>query len=194
MVPKQPCKVAWGKEFNSLTTESQTTKFSSANFQKISNPSYTILRIQRLEDKQCRSWWGGSWWATSSRSTLFANSAIFVTGSQRVKEPLLNFPPSVLPLWSIVRSFGFFTSGVSVSLPQEFVTLLLWQMFRNACVLFFVSAIKVHDSQAYRNMDVTAARISFIFGTRDIFLSRQIILCGTERNGTTSAAHYGEWI
>ena len=41
--------------FNSLTTEKQTTKFSSANFQKISNPNYTILRIQRLEGKQCRS-------------------------------------------------------------------------------------------------------------------------------------------
>ena len=34
--------------FNSLTTEKQTTKFSSANFQKMLNPSYIILRIQRL--------------------------------------------------------------------------------------------------------------------------------------------------
>ena len=40
---------------NSLTTEKQTTKVSSANFQKNLNPSYTILRIQRLEGKQCRS-------------------------------------------------------------------------------------------------------------------------------------------
>ena len=40
---------------NSLTTEKQTTKFSSANFQKILSPSYIILRIQRLEGKQCRS-------------------------------------------------------------------------------------------------------------------------------------------
>ena len=54
--------------FNSLTTEKQTTNFSSAKFQKILNPSYIILRIQRLEGKQCRS-------------TLFANSAIFVSGS-----------------------------------------------------------------------------------------------------------------
>ena len=66
---------------NSLTTEKQTTKFSSANFQKMLSPSYIILRIQRLEGKQCRSRWGGSLWATSSRSMLFANSAIFVTGS-----------------------------------------------------------------------------------------------------------------
>ena len=40
---------------NSLTTEKQTTKFSSANFQKMLSPSYIILRIQRLEGKQCRS-------------------------------------------------------------------------------------------------------------------------------------------
>ena len=29
------------------------TKFSSANFQKMLIPNYTILRIQRLEGKQC---------------------------------------------------------------------------------------------------------------------------------------------
>ena len=40
---------------NSLTTEKQTTKYSSANFQKMLSPSYIILRIQRLEGKQCRS-------------------------------------------------------------------------------------------------------------------------------------------
>ena len=45
---------------NSLTTEKQTTKFSSANFQKKLSPSYIILRIQSLEGKQCRSKLGGS--------------------------------------------------------------------------------------------------------------------------------------
>ena len=40
---------------NSLTTEKQTTKFSSANFQKMLSPSYIILRIQNLGGKQCRS-------------------------------------------------------------------------------------------------------------------------------------------
>ena len=66
---------------NSLTTKKQTTKFSSAKFQKMISPRYIILRIQWLKGKQCRSRWGGSWWAISSRSTLFANSAIFVSGS-----------------------------------------------------------------------------------------------------------------
>ena len=36
---------------NSLTTKKQTTKFSSANFQKMFSPSYIILRAQRLEGK-----------------------------------------------------------------------------------------------------------------------------------------------
>ena len=63
---------------NSLTTKKQTTQLiTSANFKKMVSPSYIILRIQRLAGKQYRSWWGGSSWATSSRSTLFANSAIF---------------------------------------------------------------------------------------------------------------------
>ena len=46
-----------------LTTKKQTTKFSSANFKKMLSPSYIILRIQRLESKQCRCRWGGSLWA-----------------------------------------------------------------------------------------------------------------------------------
>ena len=40
---------------NSLTTKKQKTKFSSANLQKMLSPNYIVLRIQRLEDKQCRS-------------------------------------------------------------------------------------------------------------------------------------------
>ena len=47
--------VAIGYVSNSLTTKKQTTIFSSANFQKMLSPSYIILRIQRVEGKQCRS-------------------------------------------------------------------------------------------------------------------------------------------
>ena len=43
--------------FNSLIIKKQTTK---ANFQNMLSPSYIILRIQRLEGKQCRSRRGGS--------------------------------------------------------------------------------------------------------------------------------------
>ena len=48
-------QTAYKYPINSLTTEKQTTKFSSANFQKMLSPSYIILRIQRLEGKQCGS-------------------------------------------------------------------------------------------------------------------------------------------
>ena len=47
------CKLPYS--INSLTTKKQTTKYSSANFQKTLSPSCIILRIQRLESKQCRS-------------------------------------------------------------------------------------------------------------------------------------------
>ena len=42
-------------KFISLTTKQQTTKFWSANFPKKLSPCYIIVRIQRLEVKQCRS-------------------------------------------------------------------------------------------------------------------------------------------
>ena len=62
---------------NSLTTYKQSIKFSSADLQKkILSPSCIILRIQRLKDKQCRSRWGGSSWATSSRSTQLFSSLL----------------------------------------------------------------------------------------------------------------------
>ena len=45
-----------------------------------------------------------------------------------------------------------------------------------ACVLFSNSAVKVHrhDSQAYRNMEMTRERISFTFDPRDMLLSLQM--------------------
>ena len=52
------------KKLSTLLTpqlpKQQTTKFSSANFQKMLNPSYIILSIPRLEGKECKSRRGGS--------------------------------------------------------------------------------------------------------------------------------------
>ena len=60
------------------------TKFSTANFQqKKLRPSVIILTIQRPVGKQRRSGSGGLQ-ATSSRTTLFANSAICVSDTKRV--------------------------------------------------------------------------------------------------------------
>ena len=43
-----------------------------------------------------------------------------------------------------------------------------------ACILLWSSAVRVHDSQAYRKMDVTRERISHISELREILLSIQI--------------------
>ena len=42
-----------------------------------------------------------------------------------------------------------------------------------ACVLLWDSAVRVHDSQAYRKMDVTRERTSRILELREILLSIQ---------------------
>ena len=42
-----------------------------------------------------------------------------------------------------------------------------------ACILLWSSAVRVHDSQAYRKMDVTRGRISRILELREILLSIQ---------------------
>ena len=41
------------------------------------------------------------------------------------------------------------------------------------CILLWNSAVRVHDSQAYRKMDVTRARISRTLELREILLSFQ---------------------
>ena len=42
-----------------------------------------------------------------------------------------------------------------------------------ACIILWCSAVRVHDSLAYRKMDVTRERISNILGLRKILLSFQ---------------------
>ena len=42
-----------------------------------------------------------------------------------------------------------------------------------ACILLWNSAVRVHDSQGYRKMDVTMERISRILELREILLSIQ---------------------
>ena len=42
-----------------------------------------------------------------------------------------------------------------------------------ACILLWSSAVKVHDSQAYKKMDVIRERVSLILELREILLSIQ---------------------
>ena len=46
-----------------------------------------------------------------------------------------------------------------------------------ACILFWNSVVRVHDSQANRKMNVTRERFSRIMELREIFLSFQTDLC-----------------
>ena len=61
------------------------------------------------------------------------------------------------------------------------------------CILLWSSAVRVHDSQAYRKMDVTRERISRILELREILLSFQ-----TEMNGMndplSSTPLIGVWL
>ena len=78
-----------------------------------------------------------------------------------------------------VRSLSYFLVTAWIFLQAS--SKVIWslhEMFNNSrlhlisktCVLFSNSAVKVHDSQAYRNIDKTRERISFIFDPRDMLL------------------------
>ena len=57
-------------------------------------------------------------------------------------------------------------------MPSNF----LRHLISMACILLSVSAVRVQDSQAYRNMNMTRERISLIFELSAIFLSFQMVL------------------
>ena len=118
-------------------------------------------------------------------------------------QPLFLFPitvpcrivfakPEDLETWPNHLSFRFLTTVRSPSYSpmaawillrtSSLVTWSLYEIFNSlrshliskACVLFSNSAVRVHDSQAYRNMKMTRERISFTFDPRDMLLSPQI--------------------
>ena len=53
----------------------------------------------------------------------------------------------------------------------EMRSILRPRLIPMACVLYWSSAVRVHDSQAYRKMDVTKERIRRILELREILLS-----------------------
>ena len=87
-----------------------------------------------------------------------------------------------------VRSSSYSQMAVWIFLrPSSLVTWSLHEMFNslryhlisNACILFSNSAVKVHESQAYRNMEMTSKRISFTFDPKDMLLSLEMgFSCG----------------
>ena len=85
--------------------------------------------------------------------------------------------PEDLKTWTNNLSFRFFTrvrrssycpmAIRNVQKPPEASHL------KGLCS-FSYSAVKIHDSQAYRNMEMTRERISFIFYPRDMLSSLQM--------------------
>ena len=53
-------------------------------------------------------------------------------------------------------------------------SILQQHLISMVCILLWSTAVRVHDSQAYRKMDVTRERISRILELREILLSFQI--------------------
>ena len=100
--------------------------------------------------------------------------------------------PEDLETWQNYISFRFLTRVRSSSYSpmatwiflrtSSLVAWSLYEMFNSprshliskACFLFSNSAVKVHDSQAYRNLEMTRERISFTFDPRDMLLSLQM--------------------
>ena len=57
----------------------------------------------------------------------------------------------------------------------EMRTILRYHLISMACILLWSSTVRVHDSQAYRKMDVTRERTSRILELREILLSFQTV-------------------
>ena len=70
--------------------------------------------------------------------------------------------------WVLARTSPLVTWSL-----YEMCSILRWHLISMACILLWSSAVRVHDSQAYRKMDVTRERISRILELREILLAFQ---------------------
>ena len=77
-------------------------------------------------------------------------------------------------LWSTACWILARTSSLVIRSLYEVCSILRWHLISMPCILLWSSAVRVHDSQAYKKMDVTRERISRILELREILLSIQI--------------------
>ena len=68
--------------------------------------------------------------------------------------------------WILVRTSSLVTWPL-----YEMCSILQLHLISMTCILLLSSAVRVHDSQAYRKMDVIREHISRIFELREILLS-----------------------
>ena len=74
-------------------------------------------------------------------------------------------------LTKVVMRLFLQTSSLVTWLLCELFSYLRKHFLTKAFALFSSSVVKVHDSQAYRNMNMTMERISFTFDAKDMLLS-----------------------
>ena len=70
--------------------------------------------------------------------------------------------------WILARTSSLVTWSL-----YEMRRILRWHLISMACILLWSSGVRVHDSQAYRKIDVTRERISRILELREILLTFQ---------------------
>ena len=70
--------------------------------------------------------------------------------------------------WILARTSSLVTWSL-----YEMRSILRYHFISMACILRWSSAVRVHDSKAFRKMDMTRNRISQILELREIFLSFQ---------------------
>ena len=70
--------------------------------------------------------------------------------------------------WILARTSSLVTWSL-----YEMCSILRQHLISTACILFWSSAVRVYDSQAYRKMDVTRKRISCILKLRETLLPFQ---------------------
>ena len=72
--------------------------------------------------------------------------------------------------WILARTSSLITWSL-----YEMRSMLQQHLISMACILLLSPAVRVHDSQAYRKMDVTTERIIRILELREILLSIQLV-------------------
>ena len=100
-------------------------------------------------------------------------SGIFAVVIQTKRRPVSQFVNCLslflaTSYFSTVRTSSFVTWSL-----YEMCSILQEHLISMACILLWSSAVRVHDSQAYRKMDVTRERINRILELREILLSLQ---------------------
>ena len=85
------------------------------------------------------------------------------------------------------------TSSLVTWSLYEMCGILRLHLISMACILLSISAVRVHDSQAYRKMEVTRERINRILKLREILLLIQWLLDEDKKQATQVGFSVNAW-